>query len=316
MAEHSPKGRWRPGRRPSTKRGMTLIEMLVVCFLVSIMGIVIASLYKCAYVEFEHASGNMVLSQEARILSDKLIPIVTTAYPLRLNATEAFYHPDQTYDVDALTNSPLEIYEVDFYSTSPYLPYPKMKTATDTSTGIGYWMDSTLAYLSTVPGATGLAIYEPDAGLGVFNPISRSPSIYRYRIAWTHLGAGLDPNVPSGVVAPPNSVYMTRLQIQPDNGALVDSGTLLQAASSLPAQLLAHDIGLCSFTRNSGSNTIQLHIRIYNQDPTLLANDKTGSLSNLNNGALMRDLQGRRKLYTYDYYSLIQLPTFTLGRSN
>ena len=301
---------------PRRKRiGLTMIEMLVVCGLFSVIGVVILQLYQAAYTEFEKASGEMTMSRHARNLSDKLIPLLSTATPVRNSSTECFYHPDPAHDTDA-AGAPAEIYQCDFYSTECFLPDNNPAAGGPTTPPSAYNATSlgdiaiTKGSAGTYASSVGKQWFEPVFERWIWelapgsksDPVRRSTSLYRYRLAWTPVNA-------DGFRA--RSVYLERLDLQLDSGAAdngstngVTSGTVYPAARCAK-RLLEKDISMLSFQRQQGTNIIQVRERVYNID------DQGRTMD----GELMRDHRRQRRQRNYDIVTTIMVPNQTLGRN-
>lgn len=156
------------------RKGFTLLEMLVVCALMTAISAFTMVLYTTALGDFESANSKYTMNMYARKLSSKLEGILSTAAARRPLTTvpEAFYYPTM--------NDPAEYYYCDFITASNFI-----RTST---TECAYAFDDGT---SATPGYTAL---------------------FRYRIAWTNVPIGnipansvymerlqLDPLVPTPI---------------------------------------------------------------------------------------------------------------------
>lgn len=261
-------------KSPRNRRaGLTLSELLVAMALFAVVSLVTLQLYLSAYTEFSHSSGTMTLNQRARTAIDKITQIVKTASPLLNANSDSFIHPNSAFDMTR------EMYEVDFISTVGFLPNPDFGNTWEITdpTCAGYVNDANDPRF----------IYETDTGFQA--PVTRQPSLYRYRIAWNH-----DPvaNVTNkGRNVPPRAIYFERLLFGrggsgANDGALgwgegpnstanptgyllnpwiADTGTPIPGAAQT-ARVLARDVHFLTFTRITG-NVLLLRIKMYNRDP-------------------------------------------------
>lgn len=294
------------------RSGTTLVELMVVLALFSIITFVILQLYNSASAEFEKASGEMTLTRRARSLADKLIPILSTATPMRKGFTESFYHPDAAKDVLA-DGSPAEIYAVDFFSTTCFMSDTSPAGAVPSSkvggmVAIPLTNGDTGNYSSGqqwFDGAFQKGIWEIANGLKS-EPVRRTTSSYRYRLAWT-------PVIDGSIRA--RSVYLERLDNHLDNGT-VDNGSssIFRSGTSYPLtrchrQIIEKDISRLTFQRQSGaSSVIQIRTRVVNVE-------NVGGQRVTLDGELMRDHRRSVKQRSYEIVSTVMVPNYTLGRN-
>lgn len=251
-------------KRVSSRRGLTLVELLVAMALFSVVSLVTLQLYLSAYTEFEHSTGTMTLNQRVRSVIDKTEQILKTATPVLNSDTQAFIHPNNGVDINQ------EMYEADFISTICFIPISSYGTSwpvTDVDSA-AYVADSSNPRI----------IYESDQSLTTF--VTRQPSLYRYRIAWNHLTTTLTTQSRS---VPARAVYFERLSFAKGGvGALgwkegpnttsyalspyiADTGTRINDPANKP-RIIGRDIHSFTLKRTTG-NVILLRVRMYNRDP-------------------------------------------------
>jgi prepilin-type N-terminal cleavage/methylation domain-containing protein len=212
------------------KRGLTVLEMLVVTALMGLISAFTMVLYTTAVGDFESSSTTTSLVRYARKVTQKVALVVSTA----TNRTETSgTFADTTIDNKSLGNGTPPAPAINFLSTGNFI-----KTAT---TECPYAFDDGD---TVVPGYT---------------------ELYRYQIAWnppTSLATASNPNIPS---LPPNCVYMERRTIVNNlSGIPLDTrGTLMPGTYR---QNLGPNVGNCQFQYVLG-NTMQMRITVYSVDP-------------------------------------------------
>ncbi len=214
-------------RKAPCRRGFSLMEVLVVCALMSAISLFTIVLYKTAIGDFEHASTKLSMSNYARRASQKIAQILATASSRRPGTPvpEAFYCPDDS-------SSGTEYTFVDFLSTSNYIRTAATEVSYAFDTGIG-----------TVPGYT---------------------SLFRYRMAWTDAPIG---NIArNSVYLERLQLNPNDATIQPGGlpGGLPAIGSAAPVGGY--RQSIAINLNRCTF-RRTFSGTMQLRILVYAFDP-------------------------------------------------
>lgn len=59
--------------------GFTLPEIMVSMAILAVLSVALIVIYRSGLTEAEHATGRMALQQQARLLMDKMVPLITTA---------------------------------------------------------------------------------------------------------------------------------------------------------------------------------------------------------------------------------------------
>ena len=240
------------------RRGLSLVEVLVVCGLMSAISAFTMVIYYTAMGDFEHASVKYSMSIHARRAAGKIESILATASARRPGlVAEAFYSP--------LPSQTGELTGCDFITASNFI----QKNATECS-------------------------YAFDDG----SVITGYTPLFRYRLAWTP--TPIAPNVPA------KAVYLQRLN---------DDGTNISSGGGSYLQVLATDIGRCTFRRTTSGN-IAVRILIYAFDP-----DTGKSLDGQRMSTLTRrsrtdatSTATRLDPKSYELLTSVPLPTLTIKK--
>ncbi len=65
--------------RKTHRSGFTILEVLVSMLILALLSVALIVIYRSGLTEAEHATGRMALQQQARLLMDKMVPMITTA---------------------------------------------------------------------------------------------------------------------------------------------------------------------------------------------------------------------------------------------
>ena len=297
------------------QKGMTLSELLVAMAIFSVVSLVTLEIYLNAYTEFEHSSGTMTLSQRARTTVDRITMIMKTACPVLINNTEAFVHPNSGADLGQ------DLYETDFISSICWIR--------NSSLGTPAWPVNDPNSAAYVADATDPRyIYETDQGLTA--PVTRQPSLYRFRIAWNYLTT---PALGDRSSVPARAVYLERLKfadgssVQPEGpnrssyflnptGApwMPDTGDHYSGGEMRP-RLLGKNVHSLTFRRTQG-NVVLMRIKLYNRDPETNQVVEGLTMRRPGHGG-ERDAEDRtrQRYFVVDLTTNIQLPT-TIGNGS
>lgn len=285
------------------RRGLSLLELLVTCGLVSIIGIFILQLYFSAQTEFEHTSGTINLSQHARQITAKMIPILTSACPYpSIDESGILVPPGNAFGKD--------FYECDFLCSKYVVadPNPAANHGSSWQVSQRYWVDSTLGDRIT---------YEPDE-VNLSSRNTRDPSIYRYRFLWRPL---TDTDYPS---IAKRSIVFERLKTE---GGVAGAGSVSRPmnSSGIPDPLrpivpgtarrvISYKVSLMAIQRQT-IDSLQLRIRIYNVDPDVWNSGPTNDAIRreaILDGSMMRGLNRQVRFRSYDLTTSVPLPAATV----
>jgi hypothetical protein len=269
--------------------------MLVSCALMSLIGIFILQLYMSAQTEFEHTTGTISMSQHARKITSKLLPLLASAVPTDLDTNGILTPP-----------SGRTFYECDFLCSRYVVrdPAPEDNNAWNGSSRM--WLDETF----------GRWITEYDT-TNVSAELQREPSIYRYRVLYRPYEDTVYTAVPRRAVVfqrLKTSLIgdgQTNAPLAPGGGANPNK----QQIDGTTSTIIANKVSLLQFARD-GEN-LQLRIRIYNVDPQVWNDAISSNSTRMRNEAaldssFMRGLNRQVRFRAYDVTTSVHLPASTI----
>lgn len=312
-------------RQRNKLRGLSLLELLVSVGLCSVIGLFILEIYLNAQTEFDHTAGTINMSQRARLVTAKIVPLLTSSLPLT-NGESGVVIPTTSSNPDR------QFYQVDFLCSKYVVQAPNRASRSGWNNTAKYWVDDQVGLSALHPGNR--YTYEPDdINSSAENTIE--PSAYRYRFVWrpfndvigkTALGTS---DTTSTINIKERQLAFERLETNgytnPYDPWFNTAGIGIQRIPSTRPKIIANKISL--FTVQRSGNALELRIRMYNIDPDIWRAANTGTPAGYTRfDAILDDTMMRRvsgtagghaaagtiKFQAYDLVTSIPLPAATI----
>lgn len=314
-------------RRGRGRQGLTIIELIVSLVLTALIGLFILELYLNAETEFEHTTGTINMAQRARLVTAKIVPLLTSSLPLTSGESGVV--------VPTVASNPdRQFYQVDFLCSKYAIGAPDRTTRPGWNSTGKYWVDANVGLSSIHSGNR--YTYEPD-DLNTSAENTIEPSVYRYRFMWrpfndaigkTAMGTA---NTPSTVNIKERQVAFERLETSgytnPYDPWFNTGGIQITRVPQTVPKIIANKVSLFTVQRNG--NALELRIRMYNIDPDVWDAANTGTPAGYTrfdailDDTMMRRLaaagsggtrggKGKTSFQAYDLTTSIPLPAATI----
>lgn len=306
-------------------RGLTLLELLVAIGLCAVIALFILELYINAQSEFDHTAGTINMAQRARLVTAKIVPLLTSSLPLT-NGESGVVIPTVSSNPDR------QFYQVDFLCSKYVVQAPDRTSRSGWNSTAKYWVDSAVG-LSAIHAGNRYTYETDELGTSAENTIE--PSVYRYRFVWrpfndsigkTALGTS---STTSTINIKERQVAFERLETNgysnPYDPWFNTSGNQITRVPNTNPKIIANKISL--FTVQRSGNSLELRIRIYNVDPDVWTAAISGTPAGYTRfDAILDDTMMRRyngmsggrsgagslRFQAYDLITSIPLPAATI----